>query len=349
MRNIGRSSSPLAPFVAALTLCGCASLEGYPADPENTSNTLSTLSKYFDGTAADIASYNATNDDPTRTRLRNIIVLSRIRAYDIEFSKFKRQLMGFGNSVSVGTDLIGLALGGLTATTGSAATKSALGAASVGVLGANTAINKDLYYQKTIPALISQMEANRGKAELAIVQGLRNSDAKYSLLAAYNDLDAYKDAGSIADAIATITTSAGNDKKSTDTAIVAVRTRADFTQLPKKEVIQEAFSKLTPASTYLELAKAMQGHLQSRPANIQELVKTLDPDDSRLDPSLAENSTKAKHVLFAWIGEEDMSAENFKEWSDAMAAVAAASPPSPAIAPVAPAARAPAPAPAQKP
>jgi hypothetical protein len=192
-------------------LFACAPIEGFPKDPENTDATLTALQPYFDGTRE--KDYLATSDDSARTQIRNEIIFRRLRGYDIEFANFQRQLYGQGNEITVGSDLIGLVLGGLTATTGNATTKAALGAASTGIIGANAAINKDLYYQKTIPALLTQMEANRLKAKLPIVQGMTQPDSKYPLMQAYIDLDAYKDAGSIPAAISSVTQSAANDKQ----------------------------------------------------------------------------------------------------------------------------------------
>lgn len=296
-------------------ISGCASIQGYPADPEATNKTLDSLSPYFDGTEE--KKYEALSiDTDARTQKRNEIVSGRMRAYDIEFSKFKRQLYGSSNTITVGTDLVGLALGGLTATVGSAATKAALGAASAGVLGANTAINKDLYFQKTIPALIAQMEANRAKRQLVLFQGLAQPDSKYSLIVAFSDLDAYKSAGSIPDAIGSITQNAGNAKQSANDSIVFERTQLDITQLPDKEAIQAQVKKLTDTQV-LALAKAMQANLAGRPSQIQQLVKTLDPSDARLNGNVAE----AKEVINAWVGEEDMTAANKKQWADAITGV----------------------------
>ncbi len=296
-------------------LSACASIQGYPTDPEATKKTLANLTPYFDGTEEkNYEAFGLGTDD--RTKKRNEIAFGRMRAYDIEFSKFERQLYGASNTITVGTDLVGLALGGLTATVGSAATKAALGAASAGVLGANTAINKDLYFQKTIPALIAQMEANRAKRQLILFQGLAQPDSKYSLMAAYADLDAYKNAGGIPDAIGTITQNAANAKQSADDNITFARTQSDVTQLPDKEEIEAQVKKLTDPQV-LALVKAMQANLASRPSQIQQLVKTLDPSDARLNG----NVTAAKQVLNAWIGEEDMNAPNKKQWADAIASV----------------------------
>jgi hypothetical protein len=201
-----------------VVLAGCAPLLGYPKDPEDTDVTLANLQAYF-GVAKDVE--YAHSDPASRVQLRNEIILARLRAYDINFADFEKRLYGDGNGVTLGSDLVGLVLGGLTATIGGAGTKAALGAASTGVIGADTAINKDLYYQKTIPALLAQMEADRLLAKAPIIAGMKLSDAGYPLFQAYIDLDTYKNAGSIPAAINAINKDAGNAK---DDALDALRT-----------------------------------------------------------------------------------------------------------------------------
>ena len=218
----------LAVCASIVVLAGCAPLLGYPRDPEDTDVTLANLQPYF--SVAKDAEY-AHADPASRAQLRNEIILARMRAYDINFADFEKRLYGDGNGVSLGSDLVGLVLAGFTATTGGAATKAALGAASAGVIGANTAINKDLYYQKTIPALLAQMEADRLLAKAPIIAGLKLADADYPLVQAYIDLDAYKNAGSIPAAINAINKDTGNAK---DKAQDALRTTV---------FLEDAFSK----------------------------------------------------------------------------------------------------------
>ena len=213
--------APLA--VAALLLGGCETMEGYPTDPAP-SNELETLrSVYFPSaqacpdktTATDSLEcqyYDKDKSAAERQALRDKIVYGRMHVYDVEFSLFVRAVSANNNYLSVGSDLTALAFGGLAATTGDAATKSALAAVSSGVLAANGAVNKDLFYQKTIPAMVAQMEADRTKAEAGILQGLGRTDAEYPLARAQLDLDALNDAGSLNAAVVTITHDAGNAK-----------------------------------------------------------------------------------------------------------------------------------------
>jgi hypothetical protein len=302
--NIGRRGGlwkrTMAGF-AVLACCGllvaCAPIRGYPNDPEDTDATLTALAPYFNGIAE--KDYLTTTDAILRTAKRNWIVLARMHAYDIEFADFLKRLYGDANAVTLGSDLVGLVLAGLTATTGNAATKSALGAASAGVIGAKSAIDKDLYYQKTIPALLAQMEADRLTAKLQIVAGVKLSDADYPLMQAYIDLDAYKNAGSIPAAINAVNKDAGNAKDHAQEAITFQRTSA------RAQLAQ-----------FVALANAMQPFLAGRSPQVRQLVKTIDPNGLRLSG----NARKARQVINAWIDEDDVTPANQQQWLNAIAA-----------------------------
>jgi hypothetical protein len=307
-RLLGRVVAGLAISAWCGLLIGCAPLVGYPKDPENTEATLAALAPYFNGIAE--TDYLATADVTLRTGKRNGIVLVRMRAYDIEFSDFERSLYGEGNEATLGSDLVGLILGGLTATTGNAATKAALGAASAGVIGAKAAIDKDLYYQKTIPALLAQMEADRLSALLPITAGLKLPDANYPLMQAYIDLDAYKNAGSIPAAINAFNKNSGIAKDRAQAAITFQRGPAYIAQFQNVVTVQTAVRRLAADSQFVKLAQLMQPYLTTRPSGIQQIVKVLDPANARL-----RNGPAARQVINAWIGEEDMTPTNQRKRS----------------------------------
>jgi len=310
------SSKRLFPLVVVslevgLMLSGCATIQGYPKDPENIKLAMGAIKNGFDGTD-ELAYYGTTAGDPKRTSIRDSIIAKRLRGYDIEFSSFERNLLGGSNSISVGADLVGLALGGLTATVGGVGTKAALGAASTGVLGTNTAISKDLFYQKTIPALISQMEANRAKALLAIVQGMNLPDSKYPLSVALSDLNIYRDAGSIPSAISTITQVATDDKQAAQKTITFVRTAGSQAQIPVIEAIADKVKALTDIQI-LAVMKTMDAYLPDRPSGLRQLVQQLDDRNTR-----EQSTAKARQVINAWVAEEDMKSDQAKQWNDAI-------------------------------
>jgi hypothetical protein len=58
-----------------------------------------------------------------------------------------------------------LATNAVATVTGGEVTKAALAAGSAFMVGTQGAISKDLFYQRTIPALLAQMEANRTDAK----------------------------------------------------------------------------------------------------------------------------------------------------------------------------------------
>ncbi|WP_157374742.1 hypothetical protein [Burkholderia ubonensis] len=295
-------------LTAPAILFGCAAIKQSPDYSDDDKATISGLSEYDYKGKEGI--YENTDDIKTRTNIRNEIVSRKKRIYDIEFSKFETELSSVSNSISLGTDLIGLALGGLTATVGGASTKAALGAASVGVLGTNTAINKDLFYQKTISALKSQMEANRLKVELAIQKGLALPDNKYSLYSAYDDLRAYRNAGRLDDAITTITKNADTEKNATSEEIAKVRSVADYEQLKNIQPIQERIKNSLTDSQLLSLVKIMDPLLAKHSQNCAKV----DPNSRRLSG----NAAAAKSVLLCWIQDDSFATVKQEKWVSAI-------------------------------
>jgi hypothetical protein len=203
-------------------LCSCSSVQGYPNDPENSSAVLASLSGYFDPTVVDAQYFNASGEDERR-RVRDLIVLNRMRAYDIEFDNFERGLYGEANSVEVGGNLIVTALSAVGATSGGIVTKAALNAASGAVTGAQGIVSKELYYQRTIPALIAQMEADRDNAKANILAGLKQLDSVYSLAQAYVDLESLKNAGGIPRAISSVTQTASTNAQVANAELQSLR------------------------------------------------------------------------------------------------------------------------------
>lgn len=286
---------------------GCASIRQTPTYSDDDTD-FSILSKYDFKKKED--AYENSNDIATRTSIRNEIVSRKKRLYDIEFARFETELSSVSNGVSLGTDLVALTLGGLTATVGGATTKAALGAASVGVLGANTAINKDLFYQKTIPALKSQMEANRLQVELSIQKGLALPDSKYSLYSAYDDLRDYKNAGRLDDAITAITKNADTSKQTNSALIAKVRSVTDYEQLKYIQPIQEKIKNSLTDPQLLALVKIMDPLFAKQNSN----CATVDPNALRLNG----NAVAAKSVLLCWIQDDSFATVTQEQWSDAI-------------------------------
>lgn len=196
----------------------CSAIQGYPTDPQNNPTTISELQQeYFTKTSKLETEYSAARNDPDlRRAIRNEIVFGRMEVYEIYFAQFLRSLNRDSSLLNVGAGIMGVALGGLGAVIADTTTKSAISAAAGGIVGAQGIINKDLYYQQTIAALIAQMEANREQAKAAIYTSLQQSDSAYPLRRAYVDLELLAKAGSLPAAISALTQKANADKQQSE-------------------------------------------------------------------------------------------------------------------------------------
>jgi hypothetical protein len=191
-----------------LTATGCSSIRGYPKSVVDEKSEINALIQYFD--AEVMTNYNNLKKDPGEQRkYRDEVITGKIRAIDINFGIFERKLNFEKNAEQIGTDWAVLGLSGGGAVAGGATAKAILAGISAGVTGAKLSWDKNLYYEKTMPALLAQMHANRAKQMLVIRTGLEKSVDNYSLPQALSDVDDYYRGGSIPGAIIAITESAG--------------------------------------------------------------------------------------------------------------------------------------------
>jgi hypothetical protein len=204
-------------FSASLALLSaCDSVQGYPQDPDNSTAIIASFDPNWD------TDYSLSPNPEARRRYRDLIVLNRMRAYDIEFDNFERGLYGQGNSLAVAGSLATITMGAVGGVAGGAVTKAALNSASAAVTGAEGAISKELYYQRTLPALIAQMEANRTNAKLGILAGIKQPDSAYPLVQAYADLESLKAAGGVPMAISNVTQIASANAQDANDALQVV-------------------------------------------------------------------------------------------------------------------------------
>jgi len=194
-----------------LVLSGCGALRGAPDSVIDASQERGDLALYLQGDVLQ-KSYSSNNADRggmDATAWRDSVIAARIEIADQNYQVFKNELYAETSGINLGTNLAALALSGAASVAG-AGTAQALAAASTGVLGAGTAFNKDALYEKTLPAIFAQMEANRTTVLLTIRKSQRNDATKYPLSLALSDISAYQRAGTLESAIQALTTSATN-------------------------------------------------------------------------------------------------------------------------------------------
>ncbi len=205
-------------FVAmAALLAGCQAAGGYP--PPGMTRPEALKSVETDSAVGAEAAYDAAADPEVRRQIRNRIVRARLYVADVNYNDFARNLSTEQKAFAVGSDIAVLGLAGAGTLAKSARTATRLAAASSGVLGARSAIDKEIYFDKTLPAIVAQMDASRRTVYATIATGLARSDADYSLLQAKADLETYYIAGTIPGALTAITKEAGKQSAVADQKI----------------------------------------------------------------------------------------------------------------------------------
>lgn len=136
-----------------------------------------------------------------------------LAAADLRFMTFRQDLSRQTKGTNVGFDLAILALTGTASLTGKVVANG-LSAGAAGLTGSRAAIAKELWFDKTLPALLTAMEAKRTTVRTTIMTRMREPAESYSLAEAMNDVMAYQAAASLDAAIETVTTAAS--EKATD-------------------------------------------------------------------------------------------------------------------------------------
>jgi hypothetical protein len=220
LRRCCKAAAGVLSTLSALVASGCSSIDGYPNRLEYSEQYIVEVGGLVSPNA--VLQYGAMSDVSSATLQRNNIVTARIFSIDANFHQFVRDLTTQQNLSNIGVDWAAIGLASAGAAVGSLQTKTILAAISGGILGAKAAVDKDVFYNKTIPALITLMEAQRKIVLAQIYTGLKRSAADYTMFQALADLDAYYNAGTINGAIVGLTTTAGASSQAGSDQIAAV-------------------------------------------------------------------------------------------------------------------------------
>ena len=205
--DMPRSSSRFAAVLLSVGLAGCASTAWFPNRSESVSRRLDSLRQTFFLPETDVLAEFQNKDENVKRAYRDHVVHGRLLALDLQYGLFKEAFYreGFVDNFSV--DILGVADGMAGAvTSGVDAIVSTL---SGGISGAGPSLNKNLYYECTLPALVALMEAKRDEVRADILKGPTLDATAYPLGSALADLERYLHAGSIPGAIVAVTEIAG--------------------------------------------------------------------------------------------------------------------------------------------
>lgn len=184
-------------LLTTVLLGGCSSISGAP--PRLTSvDVLATEDPDYKQT---LDRFYRQKDDAGRVRVRNQFIETRIAIVDHEYLKFRQSLYQGRVSAELVSDLGLLTLNAAGAAVSSTGAKTTYAALSAALVGSKTSIDKNVYFERTVAALLSQMDTLRNNKKIVLFEGLTQPIAMFPLSHAKAETDEYYLAGTIARAI----------------------------------------------------------------------------------------------------------------------------------------------------
>jgi hypothetical protein len=198
---------------------GCASLRyaGAPPPSYDVDEDLRQLAEHFKPATA-VESYYAL---PAPTpKDRNTVISARLVMINLEYLKWLRTVTADKQLLDTATDVLNLSLNLAATVTGGETAKTVLSAVSAGVTGSKASIDKHYFYEKTMPALVAAMNAQRKVVLARILDGMKSSLEDYPFEEALTDVYEYYQAGTFTGAITAIQADAGSKEKKADDKIL---------------------------------------------------------------------------------------------------------------------------------
>lgn len=234
---------------------GCESLRGYPKQVVDEKAELKRLRHYFTDDVLQNYQDKAKMSQDEGRDYRDEVVAGRLRAIDLQFETFEKNINQEGNLTQIGTDWAILGLSGAGTIVGGATSKAILAAISGGLTGAKLSVDKTLYYQKTMPTLLAQMEASRADQLLMIRTGLQKQlISDYPLSMALVDLDRYYKDGTLPGAIIAINSAAGAKNEAAKAGIKKLVLEGSYTKDDASAYLQKKWIPGFPGSTAKDTA-----------------------------------------------------------------------------------------------
>lgn len=241
-RALVRSAVLLALTPLALVACATGSKPGFPMQSVDDLKQIEELEKRTDFITK-LTEYNFASENKSA---RNQIINHRLVLMDLHYNRWVSNFASDKQTIDTVTDIIILGLNLGATAVGGAGTKTLLSAISGGVVGSKLAIDKNVYYEKTVSALVAAMNAQRKAALVPILEGMRKDAEEYPLGRGLADLDNYYRAGTFLGALQAIQADAGAKERERDQKI---RTLGPVTEADIKSTtaLTLAIGKLTEA------------------------------------------------------------------------------------------------------
>jgi hypothetical protein len=214
--------------LAATALTGCHSLRkpGFPRQSYSQDQQIKDMEAVFDLSRMVAEYYDLQKAGATEEELRSSrdrFIDGRMALIDLNYNRFVTEFCFNKQAIDTGAEMTQLGLNLATTAVGGAGTKTILAAIASGVSGAKLAIDKNFFYERTIPVLVTSMNAQRKEALIPILQGRRQTTQDYPLTQALSDLDFYYFAGTFLGALQSIQADAGAKEQQMNQVLNRIR------------------------------------------------------------------------------------------------------------------------------
>lgn len=203
--------------VGALSACSTFTNPGAPKQSFNVDQDIKELeAKFGPSGAGSIAKYYA--GTPSK-KARDEFIAGRLVLTNIHYIEFIKQFALNKAQLDSALDITTIGVDLATTLAGGESVKAILGAVSAGLTSSRISVDKNFFQQKTVPVLITAMNAQRKQALIPILAGTQASIEKYPLATAITHLHAYYNAGTFVGALSAIQKDSGVKEADADDKI----------------------------------------------------------------------------------------------------------------------------------
>lgn len=206
--------------LAAFALSGCATLEGAQHAPAGFASPTRALA--YD---AALFAYASPSDEPRqgldREQYRDYVLDLYLIENENRYRAFKAALNTSDRGTALLGDLVLIGLSGATALV-KPTSKDELATITAMAAGGRAAVDKRLFFDRAMPAVIAAMDARRARIRAEIEVRRRLPISQYSLGQALEDVARLADAGNIFDGVDRITADATAAKKAEEARLSTI-------------------------------------------------------------------------------------------------------------------------------
>ncbi len=243
---------------------GCAATSGgFPQRSENEQAELEALESRYASATRITKHYEMA--EGSRRDDRDDVVSGRLALIDANYKIFVRSFVLQKQRGDTATDAVLIGLNTAGAIIVPSTTTQILAGVAAGITGVKASFDKNFYYEQTVKALYSAMNAQRKEVRARILTGLSLDYGSYPLSQALSDLDDYYFAGTFLGALQSIQRDAGAKDKENQEKIDLIQTPTPVdvrTQIRENAIaIQSKVSTLTDQAKRLALITAVNSTL----------------------------------------------------------------------------------------